>query len=135
MSTVAGRVGVFSVRKQGFRGVAGNAHFGDPAPLRELEIALSPPTIFTIAVTGGAYLGPLPATAAHAPLLNLLGQCSSDVMAIVIRVATRPAVVLFADELGDGALATRRAQVLAELAGEALSRIVAGSKATTPGRP
>jgi len=39
MSTVARRVGVFAVKKGGFRGVACNADFGDSAAFRDIELS------------------------------------------------------------------------------------------------
>jgi len=98
-------------------------------------VPLAPPTVLAIAAATGAYLGPLPSTPAHARLRELLGECPYEVMATAVRVGGRPAVVVFADELGDPVVATQRAEVLATAAGEALSRVVAVSKSGRRGAP
>jgi len=129
MSTVARRVGVFAVKKGGFRGVACNAELGDPAAFRDIEVSGDAPTVIGIAVKSGSYLGPMPETAPHEPLLRFMKETSNEVAAVLVRVAGRPAVVLFADELGDTMIATRRAGELGREAGQAFSRIIDEAKA------
>ncbi|HKQ70327.1 MAG TPA: hypothetical protein VJT73_13350 [Polyangiaceae bacterium] len=128
MSTVAYRVGVFAVKRGGFRGVACNAPLGDSSIFHMLEISSEAPTILGIAASSGSYLGPLPRTAAHDPLLQFMQETSSEVAAVLIRVGGRPAVVLFADDLGDTLVATRRAEELGKRASRAFSRLLKQSK-------
>jgi hypothetical protein len=134
MSTVARRVGVFAVKKGHFRGVACNIALGDADRFRAIEISAEATTVLGIAATSGSYLGPLPVTKPHQDLLAFMKDASSDVHASLIRVAGRPAVVLFADGLGDTVIAARRAEELGREASLALSRIVADAKAGR-GRP
>jgi hypothetical protein len=129
MSTVARRVGVFAVKKGGFRGVACNAALGDSSTFHEIELSGDSPTVVGIAVKSGTYLGPMPETAAHVPLRRFMKETSQEVAAVLVRVAGRPAVVLFADELGDSMIATRRAEELGREAGQAFSRIIDEAKA------
>jgi hypothetical protein len=133
MSTVARRVGVFAVKKGHYRGVACNAELGDSTRFRNIEIAADATTILAIAATSGSYLGPLPVTKPHEDLLTFMKNASSEVSASLIRVAGRPAVILFADGLGDTVFATKRAEELGHEASLAFSRILTDQK-TTKGR-
>ena len=130
MSTVARRVGVFAVKKGHYRGVACNAALGDSARFRNIEIPAEATTILAIAATSGSYLGPLPVTKPHEDLLTFMKNASSEVSASLIRVAGRPAVILFADGLGDTVFATKRAEELGHEASLAFSRIVTDAKTT-----
>jgi hypothetical protein len=129
MSTVARRVGVFAVKKGHFRGVACSTALGDPARFRAIEIPAEATTVLGIAATSGTYLGPLPVTKPHEDLLALMKDASTEVAASLIRVAGRPAVILFADGLGDTMIANRRAEELGREASLALSRILTEAKA------
>ena len=129
MSTVGRRVGVFAVKKGCYKGVACNAELGDAARFRNIEIPSEATTVLGIAATSGSYLGPLPVTPPHQDLLAFMKNVSTEVAATLIRVAGRPAVILFADGLADTTLATRRAEELGHEASLALSRIVTDAKA------
>jgi hypothetical protein len=128
MSTVARRVGAFAVKKKGIRGIACNRDFGETETFREIEIPIDAPTVLGIAVSRGSYLGPLPATPPHEALLHFMKGTSGEVAAVLVSVAGRPAVVLFADALGDTMIATRRAEELGREASRAFSRILTESK-------
>jgi hypothetical protein len=130
MGTVARRVGVFAVKKRHYRGVACNAELGDSARFRNLEISADATTILGIAATSGSYVGPLPVTKPHADLHAFMKNVSKEVLATLIRVAGRPAVILFADDLGDSTFAVRRADELGHEASLAFSRILTDAKAT-----
>jgi hypothetical protein len=129
MSTVARRVGVFAVKKGCYKGVACNAELGDAARFRNIEISSEATTVLGIAATSGSYLGPLPVTQPHQDLLAFMKNVSTEVAATLIRVAGRPAVILFSDGLADTTIATRRAEELGHEASLALSRIVTDAKA------
>jgi hypothetical protein len=130
MSTVASRVGVFAVKKGCYRGVACNRALGEASTFRGIEIPAEATTILGIAATSGSYLGPLPVTQPHQDLLAFMKDVSSEVSASLIRVAGRPAVILFAEGLGDSMIATRRAEELGHEASLALSRILTEAKAS-----
>jgi hypothetical protein len=53
-----------------------------------------------------------------------MGHASADVAAVAARVGGRPAMILFADDLRDTLLATRRMEELARAVGEALARLL-----------
>lgn len=130
MSTVARRVGVFAVKKGHYRGVACNEALGDSVRFRNIEIPADATTILAIAATSGSYLGPLPVTKPHEDLLTFMKNASSEVSVSLIRVAGRPAVIVFADGLGDTTFATKRAEELGHEASLAFSRILTDAKTT-----
>jgi hypothetical protein len=128
MATIAGRVGLFAVKKGAYRGIACNGRLADAAQFRELTVASNLASLLSTAATAGSYLGPLPEIAAHERLRKLLDTPSYEVLAQVVKVGARPAVILFADQLGDALLATRRAEELARAASEAFERIIQEAK-------
>jgi hypothetical protein len=121
---IAPRFGVFAVKRDGFHGWACNVELGDQDDFRRVKIPLDQPSILATAAATSLYLGPIPSTPAHAPLLVLMGRASFDVAAIAVRVGGRPALVLFADDLEDTLLGTRFLDELARAIGEALSRLL-----------
>ena len=135
LSTVATRVGAFAVKKKGFRGIACNAHLGESKMFREIELPTDAPTVLGIAASEGFYLGPLPETPPHEALLRFMKGTSGEVAAVLVSIAGRPAVVLFADTLGDTMIATRRAEELGRKASRAFSRILTEAKGDRRGAP
>jgi hypothetical protein len=121
--SVARRVALFVVRKEGLAGWSCTPEFGEEAALKALKVPLVPPHPLTPLLSGSVYLGPLPEPLA-APLLGVMRTVSQEVATVALRVADRPAMLLVADELGDTLLATKRLEELARAAGEALLRIV-----------
>ncbi len=121
---VAARFGVFAVKRDGFHGWACNVELGDQDDFRRLKIPLDQPSVLATAAATSLYLGPIPSTPAHAPLLVLMGRASFDVAAIAVRVGGRPALVLLADNLEDTLLGTRFLDELARGIGDALSRLL-----------
>ena len=121
---IAPRFGVFAVKRDGFQGWACNVELGDQDEFRGVRIPLDQPSILATAAATSLYLGPIPSTPAHAPLLALMGHSSADVAAIAVRAGGRPALVLLADELEDTLLGTRFLDELAKAVGEALSRLL-----------
>jgi MshEN domain len=128
MSTIAGRVGLFAVKRGAYRGIACNGRLADAAKFRELTIASNLASLFSTAATAGSYLGPLPEIASHEGLRRLLESPSHEVLAQVVKVGARPAVIIFADQLGDTLLATRRAEELGQAASDAFERIIQEAK-------
>lgn len=122
---LARRVAVFTVRRGAFHGHACNPEFGDEAALRALAIPAEQPSLLATATATTVYLGPVPGTPAHAPLLDVMLDPSSDVAAVAVRVAGRPVMVLVADDLGDTLHGTRSMDELARAVGDALTRILA----------
>ncbi len=121
---IASRFGVFAVKRDGFHGWACNVELGDHDDFRRLRIPLDQPSVLATAAATSLYLGPIPSTPAHAPLLALMGRSSPDVAAIAVRVGGRPALVLLADELEDTLLGTRFLDELGRATGDALSRLL-----------
>lgn len=121
---VARRVGVFAVRRDGFRGYACNVELGDPDAFRALQVPFEQPSILATAVATGFYLGPVPRTKAHEPLLELMETASPNVAVAVARARGVPAMMLLADDLIDTLLGTRRMSELAAAAGGAMMRLL-----------
>jgi hypothetical protein len=121
--TVARRVALFVLRGTEFRGWTCTPEFAVPAELRRLTIRAADDSVLAKAATGTTYLGPLAWTDVHAPLLKLMGR-AGEVAATPIRVLGRVAIIIFADELGDTMIATKRFEEIAAIAGDALARIV-----------
>ncbi len=121
---IAPRFGVFAVKRDGFHGWACNVELGDQEEFRRVRIPLDLPSVLATAAATSLYLGPIPSTPAHTPLLVLMGRSSTDVAAIAVRVGGRPALVLLADELEDARFGTRFLDELARATGEALSRLL-----------
>ena len=121
---IAPRFGVFAVKRDGFHGWACNVELGDQDDFRRIRVPLDLPSVLATAAATSLYLGPIPSTPAHAPLLALMGRSSPDVAAIAVRVGGRPALVLLADELEDTLLGTRFLDELGRAIGDALSRLL-----------
>jgi hypothetical protein len=128
MSAVARRVGAFAVKKRSYRGIACNADFGDAASFRAVEIAIDAPTVLAIAAKKSSYFGRLPATLPHEPLRRLMSDDLGEVATVLVSIAGRPAVILFAASLADTTMASQRAEELAREASAALARIVTDAK-------
>ena len=121
---IAPRFGVFAVKRDGFHGWACNVELGDQDDFRKVKIPADQPSVLATAAATSLYLGPIPSTPAHAPLLVLMGRASFDVAAIAVRVGGRPALVLLADDLEDTLLGTRFLDELARAIGDALTRLL-----------
>ena len=124
LESFARRAAVFAVRKDGYRGWACNKAFGDESALRDVSIALEQPSILAAAASLAVYLGPIQNTMAHAPLISVMAHSSKEVLAVAVRVANRPAVILLADEFSDVKMAKRHMEELARGISEALLRLV-----------
>jgi hypothetical protein len=132
LTTVARRVGLFALKREGFRGIECSPQLGDEPAFSRICIDAEAPSILATAVAKGHYLGPLPATPAHDALRRLLGTVDDEVLTSAIRIGGKAALVLFADQIGDTLITTRRAEELGQAAGEALSKIVQTRKAEHP---
>ena len=121
---VARKVALFIVKRDEFVGWSCTVELGEPSRLREVSIAADVQSVLSYAATHGAYLGPLQPTTAHLPLLRVMGTPTRDVAVTSVQVFGRATVMLFADDLGETMIATRRMEELALAAGDALARIV-----------
>jgi hypothetical protein len=128
LRAVARRVGVFAVRKREVQGFRCNEELAEPRELREVVVALEGPSVFATALATGCYVGPVPLTAAHAPLIQAVRGFSAEVAVLPISVSGKAALLVLLDEVGDILIATRRAEDLGRLAGEAFARLLAEGK-------
>ncbi|XXX82258.1 hypothetical protein WMF30_26210 [Sorangium sp. So ce134] len=118
------RVAIFAAHRGVFRGFACNAEFGDQEALRRLTLPMDQPSILATAVATHLYVGPIPGTPTHAPLLDVMVNPSLDVAAVAVQVVGRPAMILVADRIIDTSSGSRRMVELARAVGEAFSRIL-----------
>lgn len=127
MRTIARRVGVFVVKRGELAGWACHPELGPIDEFRSLRIASASESVLTRAATSGSYFGPIPSSTADEGLLAFLKEATDDVSIVAVRVRNRPVLLLFADELGDTMLATKRATRLAEIAGQVLAKLLRGN--------
>jgi hypothetical protein len=67
----------------------------------------------------------IPKDATHAPLLAAMKAAPAGEVALAaVKVDGKAVALLFADEIGDTLIATRRMQELARVAGESLGRLL-----------
>ncbi|XXT24291.1 hypothetical protein WME94_22410 [Sorangium sp. So ce429] len=118
------RVAIFAAHRGVFRGFACNAEFGDQEALRKLTLPMDQPSVLATAVATHLYVGPIPGTPTHAPLLDVMVNPSLDVAAVAVQVVGRPAMILVADRIIDSSSGSRRMVELARAVGEAFSRIL-----------
>ncbi|WP_437738098.1 hypothetical protein [Sorangium sp. So ce1335] len=121
---LARRVAIFAAHRGVFRGFACNAEFGDQEALRKLTLPMDQPSVLATAVATHLYVGPIPGTPTHAPLLDVMVNPSLDVAAVAVQVVGRPAMILVADRIIDPSSGARRMVELARAVGEAFSRIL-----------
>ena len=121
---VAHKCALFAVKKDAYVGWMCTADFGDRAELAKVSIPMRVPSFLAAAATVGQYVGPLLRNAQHEPFLPFMRSPRPDVVAIAIRAAARPAVILVAHEVGDQIKAMPFLHDIARAAGDALEKIV-----------
>jgi hypothetical protein len=123
LRSIARRIAILVVKKDGLVGWSCTPEFGDQGALKALRIPFKAPAAMPEVLGGGVHLGPL-MEPVKAPLLRIMRTSTEDVAIVAVRIGDRPAVLLVADELGDTLLATKRIDELGRAAGDALLRIV-----------
>lgn len=120
---------ILAVRSNSYVGRAGSAAFERDA-VRRVEILNSSPSVLQTATRAGFYLGVLPHTPAHGPLRSLFGETDAEVYVATVTASGYPTLVIVCDPapLGGSLDATRRIDVLASAAGQALERILMSRK-------
>ncbi len=125
LTLIANRAAIFVLRKDHYRGWLCNPAFGSEEELREVSVPAELPSVLATAAAAGFYLGPIPRTPGHLPILAVMRTATPDVAVYVARVKRRPTLLLVADELDDTLLGTRAISEIADSAGESLARILA----------
>jgi hypothetical protein len=128
MSSVAGRVGIFAVRRATFNGWACTPGFAAEDLFRAISVDRSSPTILSEATTRGWYLGPIPSTPAHEQIQQLLVGLTGEVAIVAVELTGRAAMLILAAQLGDSMIATRTAERLAHAGADALLRVLRSEK-------
>jgi hypothetical protein len=116
---------VFAVRGSSFDVRGGSAALGSPAELRSISVPAGEGGLLDAAARVGFHLGPCSQLSA---LTMLEGKWSvqpgSDCYARAVNVSERPSLIVLMAGFSESTEATRRADVLARAAGNALERIV-----------
>jgi hypothetical protein len=125
MRPVARKIGIFVVKQGAFVGWACTPELADIDALKALRIPIGAPTLLARALDAGApVLGRIDVTAPNVALVAALRSTPGEVAVAAIRIDGKPALVVFADELGDTRIATKRLADLVRAAAEALTRIL-----------
>jgi hypothetical protein len=121
---------VLAARAGGYEGRAASLSLPLDAA-RKVRLEAGTPSVIETALRTGFYLGALPMTPEHAELRMLFGGSGdSEVYVVPVQTSGRPSLVLISEieALGGSVEATRRADELAYVAGEALTRILFSKK-------
>lgn len=121
---VAGRVAVFAVKKGDIVGWSCSPELAHREAFKGVSITAAGSALLTQALNGGTHLGRLGKTEGLLPLFAIMTPPREDVVALSVRVADRPALLLVACDLKDPLSAARRLEDLAHVSGEALARIL-----------
>ena len=120
---------VFAVRNTAFEVRGGSAALGPPAELRALRVPSGNGSLLDATARVGFYFGPLAQLAALTELEGRWGVSpGSDCYARAVNVSERPSLIVLMAGFSESTEATRRADVLARNAGNALERIVRARK-------
>jgi MshEN domain len=123
LARVARRVLVLAVRGKVFEGRDANDD-ASRSGIRNLVVSADRPSVLLTAIQSGSYVGPVPETRVHGDLARLLGGFTDQIAVGTVRVSGRAALVYVMAGFDTAFLATRRAAELAQVAGNALERIV-----------
>lgn len=124
LAMVCGKAGIFAAKKGEYRGVRASESLATNARWRDVYLSSEGPSIFATAGAMGHYLGPVPRTPAHAPLIEVLGGLSGEVAVVPVRVEGVLALLTLQADIDDTMIATKRAEDVARAATEALTRIL-----------
>jgi len=126
LRTVARKVAVLAVRRDGLVGWTCSPEVGERGALRAARLNPALSHVFTAALErDAAHLARIPKDASHAPLLAAMRTPPSGEVALVpVRVEGKPVAIVIADEMVDTMAVTRRMDELAHVAGESLARLV-----------
>lgn len=121
---------VLAARAGGYEGRAASLSL-PLAAARKVRLEAGTPSVVETALRTGFYLGALPTTPEHAELRALFHDGGdSEVYVVPVQTSGRASLVLISEiaSLGGSMEATRRADQLAHVAGEALTRILLSKK-------
>lgn len=121
---VALRVGLLVIKRDAFVGWSCSPELCTAETWARVQVSTGYPSALATAAAEGTYLGSVQPSEAHRPLLGAVKRASRDVAITPVKVGARPTLLVYADELGDPALSTRRMEDLARAAGEALARVL-----------
>ncbi|MEO8904194.1 MAG: hypothetical protein ABI488_17710 [Polyangiaceae bacterium] len=120
---------VFAVRNTSFEVRGGSPALGNAAELRALRVPSGNGSLLDATARVGFYFGPLAQLAALTELEGRWGvPLGSDCYARAVNVSERPSLIVLMAGFSESTEATRRADVLARKAGNALERIVRARK-------
>ena len=126
--SAAPKAALFAAKKEAFVGWMCTPAFGDPEELEEVRVDVRVPSVFATTAAAGAYVGPLLRNGPHAPLFAFVKSADPEVLAVSIKAAGKPAVIVFAYDVPDSRHAMTVMVEVARVAGEALERIVRNAR-------
>ena len=126
MRTSSRKVAVLAVRRDMLIGWTCSPELGDRSALRGARVHLPMSDLMSLALQSDVTrLVRIPKDATHAPLLTAMTVGPvGEVALAAVKVDGKAVALLYADELGDTLIATRRMQELARVAGDALGRLL-----------
>jgi hypothetical protein len=133
LRNVAPRAALFAVKKEGFTGWLCTADFGDRARFQDVIVPARAPSFLSAAATVGQYVGPVPKNEHHNALAvtGFLPRKGGEVLAVAVRAASRPVVLLVAYD-ADPIKAMPVLHDVARVAGETLEKIVLQARQAPP---
>jgi hypothetical protein len=128
VTPMAPKSALFAVKKDSYTGLMCTSEFGARASFAEVRIDAKQSSLLSTTATVGTYVGPMPRTQSHAPLAPFIATARSanapKVIGVTIKAAGRPAALLIAHEVGEPLRAMTVFSEVAQVAGEALERIL-----------
>jgi len=124
--TAARKVAVLAVRRDMLIGWTCSPELGERSALRASRISIPMSDLLAGALQSDVTrLARIPKDATHAPLLAAMTAAPTGEVALApVKVDGKAVALLYADELGDTLIATRRMQELARVAGDSLGRLL-----------
>ncbi len=121
---VAAKSALFAIKKESFTGLMCTSAFGEREALAAVKIDAKQSSLLSTTATVGTYVGPMPRSAAHAPLAPFINETKPKVLGVSIKAAGRPAMLLIAHDVPEPLRAMTVFSEVAQAAGEALERIL-----------
>jgi hypothetical protein len=126
--SVASKAALFAAKKDAFVGWMCTPAFGDRDELEDVRVDVRVPSVFATTAAAGAYVGPLLRNGPHAALFAFVRSAEPEVLAVSIKAAGKPAVIVFAYDVEDSRRAMAVMVEVARAAGEALERILRSAR-------
>jgi len=128
MSNVAGRVGVFAVRRDVFAGWASSLAGPADDAFKAIRIPRDRDSVLDRAASDGWFFGLIPRDAIHRPLHTFLPRADREATIVAVRIRGRAAMLIIGAQLFDTLIASRAAERIANASAAALVRVLRAEK-------